>query len=177
MRARREPALIVLKGHQSGAGKAATIVCIIDPRACGMPDKDEVVLLVVVVVLVVVAVLDLLVLVVSAAVAVVILRGVDVVKGGGGAEDFEEELGADRVLVVAALVLLVVAVLVLLVLGALCLLIVAAVRAREGNKWLPLRARTAERVCCLLVLNLVSSTLSCIRRPRPRLSRATPHRW
>jgi hypothetical protein len=26
-----------------------------------------------------------------------------------------------------------------------------------------------ERVCCLLVLNLVSSTLSCIRRPRPRL--------
>ena len=25
-----------------------------------------------------------------------------------------------------------------------------------------------ERVCCLLVLNLVSSTLSCIRRPRPR---------
>ena len=27
----------------------------------------------------------------------------------------------------------------------------------------------AERVCCLLVLNLVSSTLSCIRRPRPRL--------
>ena len=28
----------------------------------------------------------------------------------------------------------------------------------------------AERVCCLLVLNLVSSTLSCIRQPRPRLS-------
>ena len=27
----------------------------------------------------------------------------------------------------------------------------------------------AERVCCLLVLNLVSSTLSCIRQPRPRL--------
>jgi len=27
----------------------------------------------------------------------------------------------------------------------------------------------SERVCCLLVLNLVSSTLSCIRRPRPRL--------
>ena len=26
-----------------------------------------------------------------------------------------------------------------------------------------------ERECCLLVLNLVSSTLSCIRRPRPRL--------
>ena len=26
-----------------------------------------------------------------------------------------------------------------------------------------------ERVCCLLVLNLVSSTLSCIRQPRPRL--------
>ncbi len=26
-----------------------------------------------------------------------------------------------------------------------------------------------ERVCCLLVLNLVSSTLPCIRRPRPRL--------
>jgi hypothetical protein len=27
-----------------------------------------------------------------------------------------------------------------------------------------------ERVCCLLVLNLVSSTLPCIRRPRPRLT-------
>jgi hypothetical protein len=27
----------------------------------------------------------------------------------------------------------------------------------------------AERVCCLLVLNLVSSTLPCIRRPRLRL--------
>ena len=26
-----------------------------------------------------------------------------------------------------------------------------------------------ERVCCLLVLNLVSSTLPCIRRPMPRL--------
>ena len=26
-----------------------------------------------------------------------------------------------------------------------------------------------ERVCCLLVLNLVSSTLPCIRQPRPRL--------
>jgi len=25
-----------------------------------------------------------------------------------------------------------------------------------------------ERECCLLVLNLVSSTLSCIRQPRPR---------
>ena len=31
----------------------------------------------------------------------------------------------------------------------------------------PMRAR--ERECCLLVLNLVSSTLSCIRQPRPRL--------
>ena len=30
-------------------------------------------------------------------------------------------------------------------------------------------ARANERVCCLLVLNLVSSTLSCIRQPRPRL--------
>ena len=30
--------------------------------------------------------------------------------------------------------------------------------------------RRRERVCCLLVLNLVSSTLSCIRQPRPRLS-------
>ena len=29
--------------------------------------------------------------------------------------------------------------------------------------------RERERVCCLLVLNLVSSTLPCIRRPRPRL--------
>ena len=27
----------------------------------------------------------------------------------------------------------------------------------------------SERVCCLLVLNLVSSTLSCIHQPRPRL--------
>ena len=26
-----------------------------------------------------------------------------------------------------------------------------------------------QRECCLLVLNLVSSTLSCIRQPRPRL--------
>jgi len=26
-----------------------------------------------------------------------------------------------------------------------------------------------ERVCCLLVLNLVSSTLPCIRQPGPRL--------
>ena len=31
------------------------------------------------------------------------------------------------------------------------------------------KGRPQERVCCLLVLNLVSSTLSCIRRPRPRL--------
>ena len=30
-------------------------------------------------------------------------------------------------------------------------------------------SRWGERVCCLLVLNLVSSTLSCIRQPRPRL--------
>ena len=29
--------------------------------------------------------------------------------------------------------------------------------------------RTRERECCLLVLNLVSSTLPCIRQPRPRL--------
>ena len=28
---------------------------------------------------------------------------------------------------------------------------------------------STERVCCLLVLNLVSSTLPCIRQPRPRL--------
>jgi len=27
----------------------------------------------------------------------------------------------------------------------------------------------SERECCLLVLNLVSSTLPCIRQPRPRL--------
>ena len=32
----------------------------------------------------------------------------------------------------------------------------------EGGPW-------GERECCLLVLNLVSSTLPCIRRPRPRL--------
>ena len=43
-------------------------------------------------------------------------------------------------------------------------------------KNLPTYARThthahahSERECCLLVLNLVSSTLSCIRQPRPRL--------
>jgi hypothetical protein len=29
--------------------------------------------------------------------------------------------------------------------------------------------QTRERECCLLVLNLVSSTLPCIRQPRPRL--------
>jgi len=28
---------------------------------------------------------------------------------------------------------------------------------------------TKDRECCLLVLNLVSSTLPCIRQPRPRL--------
>jgi len=33
----------------------------------------------------------------------------------------------------------------------------------------PVAQRPIERVCCLLVLNLVSSTLSCIRQPRPRL--------
>ena len=32
-----------------------------------------------------------------------------------------------------------------------------------------LRYLRGERECCLLVLNLVSSTLPCIRRPRPRL--------
>ena len=32
-----------------------------------------------------------------------------------------------------------------------------------------LQTRRLERECCLLVLNLVSSTLSCIRQPRPRL--------
>jgi hypothetical protein len=31
--------------------------------------------------------------------------------------------------------------------------------------------RVFQRECCLLVLNLVSSTLSCIRQPRQRLSR------
>jgi hypothetical protein len=31
-------------------------------------------------------------------------------------------------------------------------------------------AQQRERECCLLVLNLVSSTLPCIRQPRPRLS-------
>jgi hypothetical protein len=41
-------------------------------------------------------------------------------------------------------------------------------RSRIGN---PLAGK--ERVCCLLVLNLVSSTLSCIRQPRPRLSLAS----
>ena len=30
-----------------------------------------------------------------------------------------------------------------------------------------------ERECCLLVLNLVSSTLPCIRQPRPRLTDIT----
>ena len=39
-------------------------------------------------------------------------------------------------------------------------------RTRLGYSFI---VRERERVCCLLVLNLVSSTLSCIRRPRPRL--------
>ena len=34
--------------------------------------------------------------------------------------------------------------------------------------WKSLHKDVAERECCLLVLNLVSSTLSCIRQPRPR---------
>ena len=38
----------------------------------------------------------------------------------------------------------------------------------EWREWMR-RKNERERVCCLLVLNLVSSTLSCIRQPRPRL--------
>ena len=34
-----------------------------------------------------------------------------------------------------------------------------------------------ERECCLLVLNLVSSTLPCIRRPRPRLKKHNGFPW
>ena len=44
--------------------------------------------------------------------------------------------------------------------------------AAEGASWRtadPSRYPERERVCCLLVLNLVSSTLPCIRQPRPRL--------
>jgi hypothetical protein len=45
---------------------------------------------------------------------------------------------------------------------------------RQDSDPIPFQAKSRprlakERVCCLLVLNLVSSTLSCIRRPRPRL--------
>jgi hypothetical protein len=36
-------------------------------------------------------------------------------------------------------------------------------------------AGVRERECCLLVLNLVSSTLPCIRRPRPRLILVSLH--
>jgi hypothetical protein len=44
-------------------------------------------------------------------------------------------------------------------------------RTRMSKDW------CIERECCLLVLNLVSSTLPCIRRPRPRLLSHTvvPH--
>jgi hypothetical protein len=34
-----------------------------------------------------------------------------------------------------------------------------------------------KRECCLLVLNLVSSTLPCIRRPRPRLHKCFEPIW
>jgi hypothetical protein len=44
---------------------------------------------------------------------------------------------------------------------AVTLLLLVVMTVKEGSK--------GERVCCLLVLNLVSSTLPCIRRPRPRL--------
>ena len=42
---------------------------------------------------------------------------------------------------------------------------------REGRSEIrsPMEQALRESVCCLLVLNLVSSTLPCIRRPRPRL--------
>jgi hypothetical protein len=41
---------------------------------------------------------------------------------------------------------------------------VAERTVKEWRKWSPPAGE-----CCLLVLNLVSSTLSCIRQPRPRL--------
>jgi len=37
--------------------------------------------------------------------------------------------------------------------------------------------RQTERVCCLLVLNLVSSTLPCIRQPGPRLTDSQTHAY
>jgi len=40
-----------------------------------------------------------------------------------------------------------------------------------GTIYLPQCLLLRERECCLLVLNLASSTLSCIRRPRPRMGR------
>ena len=42
---------------------------------------------------------------------------------------------------------------------------------KDEREWArnALRIWIRERECCLLVLNLVSSTLSCIRQPRPRL--------
>jgi hypothetical protein len=43
------------------------------------------------------------------------------------------------------------------------------VRVRLVLPGLPAGDRVHGRECCLLVLNLVSSTLPCIRRPRPRL--------
>jgi hypothetical protein len=41
----------------------------------------------------------------------------------------------------------------------------------------PWQIPAVERECCLLVLNLVSSTLPCIRQPRPRLVRQETATW
>ena len=54
-----------------------------------------------------------------------------------------------------------------------------AVPKEEREILYPLRSRGhggGERVCCLLVLNLVSSTLPCIPRARPRLDLFVPTR-
>ncbi len=42
-------------------------------------------------------------------------------------------------------------------------------RLVEEKRLIRDQANRSERMCCLLVLNLVSSTLPCIRQPRPRL--------
>ena len=52
------------------------------------------------------------------------------------------------------------------ILGRQVLVQLAAKKAEAGPAG---ESAWGERVCCLLVLNLVSSTLPCIRQPRPRL--------
>jgi hypothetical protein len=47
--------------------------------------------------------------------------------------------------------------------GGSLIIVVETIKKDSGN-------RVLERVCCLLVLNLVSSTPPCIRQPGPRIS-------